>query len=65
VTDSEDDGKGGSIEVRSWKGIDENGQPAIFVEERQKVKMIDQGSIVSSEFRALSQRLAARSWREV
>lgn len=65
VTDSEDDDGGRLIEVRSWKGIDENDQPATFVEERRKVKMIDQGSVGGSEFRPLSEKLAARSWREV
>lgn len=65
VTDSEDDDRGRLIEVRSWKGVDENGQPATFIEERRKVKMIDQGSVGGSEFRPLSERLATRSWREV
>jgi hypothetical protein len=65
VTDSEDDDNGREIDVRSWKGIDENGQPATFVEERRKIKMIDQGSVSGLEFRPLTERLAARSWREV
>ncbi|KAF2626807.1 hypothetical protein BU25DRAFT_440422 [Macroventuria anomochaeta] len=65
MTDSEDDERGRPIEVRSWKGIDENGQPATFFEERRKVRMIDQGSVSGSEFRPLTERLAARSWREV
>lgn len=64
VTDSEDDDGGHLIEVRSWKGIDENGRPATFVEERRNVRMVDQGSVSGSEFRPLSERLAARSWRE-
>ncbi|KAF1932238.1 uncharacterized protein M421DRAFT_1889 [Didymella exigua CBS 183.55] len=65
VTDSEDDNGGRLIEVRSWKGIDENGQPATYLEERRKIKMIDQGSVKGSEFRPLTEKLAARSWREV
>lgn len=65
LTDSEDDEGGRLIEVRSWKGIDENGQPATFIEERRKTKMIEQGSVGGSEFRPLTDRLAARSWREV
>lgn len=69
MTESEDDDRGHLIEVRSWKGIDENGQPARFVEEKRKARMIDQGSVSGSEFRPLTeritQRLAARSWREV
>ncbi|XPS70620.1 hypothetical protein M3J09_002825 [Ascochyta lentis] len=65
MTDSEDEERGRLMEVRSWKGIDENGQPATFVEERRKVRMIDQGSISGSDFRPLTDRLAARSWREV
>jgi len=64
LTDSEEEG-GRLIEVRSWKGIDENGQPATFIEERRKTRMIEQGSVNGSEFRPLTERLAARSWREV
>jgi hypothetical protein len=37
---SEDDERGRRIEVRSWKGIDEHGKPATFVEERRTVGMI-------------------------
>ena len=65
VTDSEDDERGQLIEARSWKGIDENGQPATFVEERRKVRMIESGSAGGSEFRPLTERLAAKSWREI
>ncbi|KAH6638191.1 hypothetical protein C7974DRAFT_451479 [Boeremia exigua] len=65
MTDSEDEGDGPLVEVRSWKGIDENGQPATFVEERRKPRLIDQGSIGGSEFRPLSERLSARSYREI
>ena len=65
VTDSEDDDRGRLIEMRSWKGIDENGQPATFVEERRKLRTIESGSAGGLEFRPLTERLAARSWREV
>ena len=65
VTDSEDDEHGRLLEARSWKGIDENGQPATFVEERRRFRMIDQGSVADLEFRPLTERLTARSWREV
>ncbi|KAJ8112366.1 hypothetical protein OPT61_g5247 [Boeremia exigua] len=65
MTDSEDDEHGRLVEVRSWKGIDENGQPATFFEERRKVRMIDQGSVGGSEYRPLTERLSSRSWREV
>ena len=65
MTDSEGDDRGQMIEVRSWKGIDKNGQLATFVEERRKVRMIESESAGGSEFRPLSERLAARSWREV
>lgn len=65
VTDSDDNDNGRLIEVRRWKGIDENGQPATYVEERRKIKMIDQGSVSGSEFRPLTEKLAMRSWREV
>ncbi|UPX11574.1 uncharacterized protein EKO05_0002173 [Ascochyta rabiei] len=64
VTDSENE-EHDQFMVRSWKGIDENGQPAIFVEGGSKVRMIDQGSVGGSDFRPLTDRLAARSWREV
>jgi hypothetical protein len=65
MTDSEDDERGRLIETRSWKGIDENGQPATFVEERRRGRTIESGSAGGSEFRPLTERLAARSWREV
>lgn len=65
VTDSEDEERGRIIEVRSWKGIDENGQPATFVEERRKIRMIEQENAGGSDFRPLTDSLATRSWREV
>lgn len=64
-TDSEDEERGSLVEVRSWKGIDENGQPATFFDERRKVRMIDQGSVGGSDFRPLTERLSARSYRDV
>jgi hypothetical protein len=65
MTDSEDDERGRLFETRSWKGIDENSQPATFVEERRRARTIESGSAGGSEFRPLTERLAARSWREV
>lgn len=67
VTDSEDGDGGRLVEVRSWKGIDENGRPATFVEEREarKPRMIDQASIGGSEFRPLTGQLKSKSWRDV
>ena len=44
MTDSDSAHSGEVTEVRSWRGIDENGQPATFVEERRTVKTIEQGS---------------------
>jgi hypothetical protein len=65
VTDSEDE-QGSLVEVRSWRGIDQNGQPATFVEERRRTRMIEQGSVGESEFRPLTERLQhSRSWRDV
>ncbi|KAJ4992113.1 hypothetical protein SVAN01_02434 [Stagonosporopsis vannaccii] len=64
-TDSEDDGQGRLIEVRSWNGLGENGQPANFVERRRNDRMIDKGSVGGSDFRPLTERLSSRSWREV
>lgn len=66
VTDSEDE-QGSLVEVRSWRGIDENGQPATFVEERRTSRMIEQGSVGGSEFRPLTERLQqqSRTWRDV
>ncbi|KAF3001514.1 hypothetical protein E8E13_009182 [Curvularia kusanoi] len=68
VTDSEDEQES-VIEVRSWKGIDENGKPATFVEERRKTHLIEQGSVGGSEFRPLFEtvRPVVRpgSWRDV
>ena len=65
VTDSGDE-QGSLVEVRSWRGIDEDGQPATFVEERRRTRMIEQGSVGGSEFRPLTERLQqSRSWRDV
>ncbi|KAI8940423.1 hypothetical protein NX059_004111 [Plenodomus lindquistii] len=65
VTDSDSAHSGEVTEVRSWRGLDENGRPATFVEERRQVRMIEQGSERGGEFRPLMDRVAARSWREV
>jgi hypothetical protein len=78
-TDSDSAHSGEVTEVRSWKGIDENGKPATFVEERRTVRprMIDQGSDggvgLGREYRSLRgsgdtsgrERLGMRSWRDV
>jgi hypothetical protein len=67
VTDSDSAHSGEITEVRSWRGIDEIGQPATFVEERKTVRMLEQGSELGgqTEFRKLREGLAARSWRDV
>ncbi|KAF1940250.1 hypothetical protein EJ02DRAFT_435742 [Clathrospora elynae] len=71
-TDSDSAHSGEITEVRSWKGIDENGKPATFVEERRTVRMLEQGSerggggsIRGGENRHLGERLTSRSWRDV
>lgn len=64
MTDSDSAHSGEVTEVRSWRGIDENGQPATFVEERKTVRRLEQGS-ERGEFRPLTEKLASRSWREV
>jgi hypothetical protein len=78
-TDSDSAHSGEITEVRSWKGIDENGKPATFVEERRTVRprMIEQGSergglgpeygsLRGSDERASGRdRLVMRSWRDV
>lgn len=73
VTDSDSAHSGEVVEVRSWRGLDENGRPATFVEERRRVGMgmIEQGSERGGEFRPMMDRLAegnfatAESWRDV
>ncbi|RMZ66796.1 glycosyltransferase family 66 [Pyrenophora seminiperda CCB06] len=75
-TDSDSSRSGEITEVRSWKGIDENGKPATFVEERKTVRMIDQGSDrggLAREYQKMrtgqrfggGERVATRSWRDV
>jgi hypothetical protein len=64
MTDSDSAHSGEVIEVRSWRGIDENGQPATFVEERKTVKRLEQGSD-RGEFRPLTEKMASRSWRDI
>ncbi|KAF1842672.1 uncharacterized protein K460DRAFT_132854 [Cucurbitaria berberidis CBS 394.84] len=67
VTDSDSAASGEVTEVRSWRGIDENGQPATFVEEKKTVRMIEQGSERGGvrDFRPLREGIASRSWRDV
>lgn len=67
MTDSDSAHSGEITEVRRWRGIDENGQPATFVEERRTVRMLEQGSERGNgaEFRPLKEGLATRSWRDV
>ncbi|KAE8832886.1 hypothetical protein PTNB73_09712 [Pyrenophora teres f. teres] len=75
-TDSDSEHSGAITEVRSWRGIDEHGKPATFVEERKTVRMIDQGSDrggLGREYRHMGQgqrmgggeRVPVRSWRDV
>jgi hypothetical protein len=69
MTDSESGRSGEVVETRSWKGIDENGKPAIFVEERRRVRMLEGGSERGGreEFRTLNERerVPVRTWRDV
>jgi hypothetical protein len=64
MTDSDSTHSGEFTEVRSWRGIDENGQPATFVEERKTVKRLEQGSD-RGESRLLSEKMASRSSRDI
>lgn len=75
-TDSESAHSAEITEVRSWKGIDENGQPATFVEDRRTVRMIDQGSDgggLARDYREMGrgprldtrERVTSRNWRDV
>lgn len=64
-TDSDSAQSGEIIETKSYKGIDENGQPATFVEERRSVRMIDQGSERLGDFRPMTDKLGTRSYRDV
>jgi len=76
-TDSDSAHSAEITEVRSWRGIDEHGKPATFVEERKTVRMIDQGSDrggLAREYRDMGrgqrmsgggERMAARSWRDI
>jgi hypothetical protein len=56
MTDSGSAHSGEVTEVRSWRGIDENGKPATFVEERKTER---------GEFRPLTEKSASRSLRDV
>jgi hypothetical protein len=64
---SEAEGDGSNAGIRSWRGIDERGYPATFVEEVRSTRLLEGGS-GRSEFNALSggrHRVADRSWRDV
>ncbi|KAH9878954.1 hypothetical protein J1614_002389 [Plenodomus biglobosus] len=65
VTDSDSAHSGEVTEVRSWRGLDKNGRPATFVEERRQVRMLEQVNERGGEFRPVIDRVAARSWRDV
>ncbi|CAO2656648.1 Nn.00g054510.m01.CDS01 [Neocucurbitaria sp. VM-36] len=67
VTDSDSAASGEITEVRSWKGIDENGLPATFIEERRTVRMIEPESNKGGvgDFMPLKEGIASRSWRDV
>ncbi|KAH3941814.1 hypothetical protein HBI56_211160 [Parastagonospora nodorum] len=71
MTDSDSAHSGEVTEVRSWRGIDENGQPATFVEERRTGKTIEQGSERGGlgDYRNLGsragERVGSRQYREV
>ena len=72
VTDSDSAPSEEVVEVRSWRGLDENGRPATFVEERRRVGRIEQGgSERGGEFGPMMDRLAvdrvaiAERWRDV
>lgn len=67
VTDTDSSHSGGITEVRTWKGIDENGRPATYVEERRSVRMLESASHNEgpTSVRYVSDRLGSRSWREV
>ncbi|XP_014555297.1 hypothetical protein COCVIDRAFT_27770 [Bipolaris victoriae FI3] len=72
-TDCSSAGEGDvTLVTRLWKGIDENGRPATFVEERREVKMLAEGSErggVASGYRDLGygKRVggAGKVWRDV
>ncbi|KAF2831659.1 hypothetical protein CC86DRAFT_463498 [Ophiobolus disseminans] len=69
MTDSESAHSGELLETRTFRDFDENGKPAIFVEERRRVRMLEQGSETGGrkEFRMLNERAPQmqKSWREV
>ena len=69
VTDSEDE-QGSLVEVRSWRGIDENGQRGDEPDRQHRPDahhLVEQGSVGGSEFRPLTERLQqqSRTWRDV
>ncbi|EUC43535.1 hypothetical protein COCMIDRAFT_100541 [Bipolaris oryzae ATCC 44560] len=72
-TDCSSTGSGDvTVVTRTWKGIDENGRPATFVEERREVKMLAEGSErggAAREYRDLGYgdrvSSAGNVWRDV
>ena len=68
MTDSDSAHSGDVTEVRKWRGVDEDGKPCTFVEERS-VKMLDQGSERGgTEYARLGdglRRVERRSWRDI
>ena len=68
MTDSDSAHSGEITEVKTWKGIDENGKPATFVEERRRTRMLEQGSERGGQadfMRPLNERVPTRMWRDV
>jgi hypothetical protein len=67
LTDSDSAHSAEITEVKRWRGIDENGQPVTFVEERKTRKMLEQGSERGglADFGPMKERLVARGWRDV
>lgn len=41
VTATDSDNSGEFVDVRSWKGVDDRGQPATYVEERRTVRLLE------------------------
>jgi hypothetical protein len=68
MTDSDSAHSGEVTEVRKWRGVDEDGKPCTFVEERS-VKMLEQGSERGRNDCARLgdgvRRVERRSWRDV
>jgi hypothetical protein len=67
LTDSDSAHSAEITEVKKWRGIDENGQPVTFVEERKTKKLLEQGSERGglADFRPMKERLVTRGWRDM